>query len=258
MHISGGSSTNRVCPVDFFAHSNYTELALLEIGERDIFPHVGRNTRIGLNGARGEVYPLVTGTFGGVDFLHSVTGEVSDKLTQNEIDELEGTLNESKSSDTSILRGLLDMIPDGIFGGGTKPSQRVDEIQQNATTSQLQNVQVSPREPEEYTRYIQQIFEQIMPAIQFHDDVVKGISSGTEKIPLLPKVLDQLEEQLSTFVFSIIAPFIVPVIHQIRNELRTGSKRSSRAPRGSSTSSSATTAAPIRRTRCCPRITFPT
>ena len=28
-----------------------------------------------LEGARNEVYPLVTGTFGGVDFLHSVTGE---------------------------------------------------------------------------------------------------------------------------------------------------------------------------------------
>lgn len=60
---------------DYFAHSNYTELALIEMGERDIFPHVGRDTRISLNGARDEVYPIVTGTFGGVDFLHSVTGE---------------------------------------------------------------------------------------------------------------------------------------------------------------------------------------
>ena len=28
-----------------------------------------------IEGARGPVYPVVTGTFGGVDFLHSVTGE---------------------------------------------------------------------------------------------------------------------------------------------------------------------------------------
>lgn len=60
---------------DYFAHSNYTELALIEMGERDIFPHVGRNTMIRIPGARREVYPIVTGTFGGVDFLHSVTGE---------------------------------------------------------------------------------------------------------------------------------------------------------------------------------------
>jgi hypothetical protein len=62
-------------PADYFAHSNYTELALIELGERDIFPHVGRNTKLSIPGAREEVYPIITGTFGGVDFLHSVTGE---------------------------------------------------------------------------------------------------------------------------------------------------------------------------------------
>ncbi|KAK1970591.1 heterokaryon incompatibility protein Het-C [Colletotrichum sublineola] len=210
------------CLEDFFAHSNYCELALIEMGERDVFPHVGRDTRIRLNGARDEVYPIVTGTFGGVDFLHSVTGEVSDKLTQNEIEELEGTLQESKNNDTSILRNLLDMIPDGVFGGKHQ-SNRVDELQSNATSSQLQNMQVSPREPEEYTRYIQDIFRQIMPAIEFHDEILQGITEAVEKIPVLPKILEQLEEQLSKFVFSLIAPFIIPVISQIRNELRTGS-----------------------------------
>ncbi len=45
------------------------------MGERDVFPHVGRHTKMRLHGARGDVYPIVTGTFGGVDFLHSVTGE---------------------------------------------------------------------------------------------------------------------------------------------------------------------------------------
>ena len=63
--------------LDFLAHSNYTELALIEMGERDVFPHVGRDSRIQLEGANGAVYPIVTGTFGGVDFLHSVVGEGS-------------------------------------------------------------------------------------------------------------------------------------------------------------------------------------
>jgi hypothetical protein len=62
---------------DFLAHSNYTELALIEMGERDVFPHVGRRTGMRLQGARGDVYPLVTGTFGGVDFISSLCGEVS-------------------------------------------------------------------------------------------------------------------------------------------------------------------------------------
>lgn len=83
---------------------------------------------------------------------------------------------------------------------------------------------VSPRDPEEFTLYIQQAYQQVMPAIEFHDDIMKGISSAVEKIPVLPKIIEQLEEQLSKFVFSIISPFIVPLIHQIRNELRTGSQ----------------------------------
>ena len=87
------------------------------MGERDIFPHVGRRTQIRLQGARGEVYPLITGTFGGVDFLHSVMGEVSDKATQSEIEELEGTMQKDSRADTSQLQGLLDKIPSGIFGG---------------------------------------------------------------------------------------------------------------------------------------------
>jgi len=192
------------------------------MGERDVFPHVGRDTQIRLQGARGSVYPVVTGTFGGVDFLHSVTGEVSDKLTQNEINELEGTLQNSQNSDTSILRNLLDMIPDGIFGGGDK-KQQMDQIQSNAAASQMQNMRVSPREPEEYTRYVQDVFRQIMPAIEFHDEILQKVSEAIEKIPVLPKIIEQLEDQLSIFVFSVIAPFVVPVIQQIKNELRTGS-----------------------------------
>ena len=54
------------CLEDFAAHSNYTELALIELGERDTFPHVGRRTQINLQGAhQGSVFPIVTGTFGG-------------------------------------------------------------------------------------------------------------------------------------------------------------------------------------------------
>jgi hypothetical protein len=210
------------CLEDFFAHSNYCELALIELGERDVFPHVGRDTQIEIEGARGPVYPVVTGTFGGVDFLHSVTGEVSDKLTQNEIEELEGTLQQGANSDTSMLRDLLDKIPDGIFGDKHQ-SDRVDELQNSAAAAQMENTTVSPRDPEEFTQYIQNVFKQVMPAIEFHDDIMKGISTAMERIPVLPKIIEQLEEQLSVFIFSIIAPFIVPLIQQIRNELKTGS-----------------------------------
>lgn len=142
-------------------------------------------------------------------------------MTQNEIDELEGTLQESKNADTSMLRELLDKIPDGLFGG-KKQSNIIDDIQSDANAAQLQSMSVSPKDPEEFTVYVGQIYRQVMPAIEFHD-VMKSITNAVEKIPVLPKIIEQLEEQLTKFVFSIIAPMVVPLIHQIRNELRTGS-----------------------------------
>lgn len=205
---------------DYFAHSNYTELALIELGEQDIFPHVGRGTMMNIPGARQGVWPIVTGTFGGVDFLHSVTGELSDKMTQSEIEDLEGTLKQSSNTDTSMLRDLLDKIPDGLLGGDKK--SKVDDLEHNAQAAQMENMSVSPRDPEEFTVYVQGIFKQIMPAIQFHDDLLKDISAAIEKIPILPKIIEQLEEQLSMFVFQVIAPFVIPVIDQIKNELATG------------------------------------
>lgn len=124
------------CLEDYSAHSNYTELALIELGERNVFPHVGRRTQMQLQGARGPVYPLVTGTFGGVDFLHSVMGELSDKATQSEMQDLEGTIAQSKKQDTSLLKNLLNQIPSGILGGDDHAG-KADQLQANAQSQQM-------------------------------------------------------------------------------------------------------------------------
>ncbi|KAI0023793.1 Het-C-domain-containing protein [Xylariomycetidae sp. FL0641] len=211
------------CLEDFLAHSNYCELALIEMGERDVFPHVGSNTMMEIPGAQEPVWPCVTGTFGGVDFLHSVTGEVSDKMTQNEIQELENNLQQNANNDTSIIADLLDKIPAGVMGGDDK-KQKMDDISSNAANAQMETTTISPREPEEFTRYIQQVYAQIMPAIELHDQIMKDISEAIENIPILPQIIEQLEEQMSKWVFTIMAPFVVPIIQQVKNELSTGSE----------------------------------
>lgn len=121
------------------------------MGETETFPHVGRRTQIRLPGSQRPVYPLVTGTFGGVDFLHSVCGEFSDKATQSEIQELAGTMEEGSNSDTSLLKDLLSKLPSGLIGGGN-PSGKADELQANATAAQMQNMHITPKEPEAFTR----------------------------------------------------------------------------------------------------------
>lgn len=84
------------CLEDFGAHSNYTELVLREIGHSNVFPHVGVQTQIHLHGR--NVFPLTTGTFGGVDFFHSVLGEATDHFTQSEVDQMNTTLVDAISS----------------------------------------------------------------------------------------------------------------------------------------------------------------
>jgi len=212
------------CLEDYSAHSNYTELALIELGERDVFPHVGRACQIHIQGARHPVYPIVTGTFGGVDFLHSVTGEFDDKVTQSEIQELEGTLRnaQNQGENTSLIQDLLSKLPDGIFGGKDEAG-KAHELQTNAAQQQMASTRISPRKPEEWLQYVRNVQTQVYPILEWHDDIMKSIMETVEKVPILPDLIEQIQDQINMFVFSLLAPFVLPVIGQVKTELNTGS-----------------------------------
>lgn len=92
------------CLEDFGAHTNYTELVLRELGYHNVFAHVGTQAGITLNGK--HVMPLVTGTFGGVDFFHSVLGEATDHITQSEVDEV----------NTALMDAVQQNAPGGAHG----------------------------------------------------------------------------------------------------------------------------------------------
>jgi hypothetical protein len=109
------------CLEDFSAHSNYCELALRELGYRNVFPHCGRDSEIRIQGKK--IYPLVTGTFGAVDFLHSVIGEANDHFTQSEVDEVDIALknaegNRSGGGSSSGSRGFLGIGGSSSSSGG--------------------------------------------------------------------------------------------------------------------------------------------
>jgi Heterokaryon incompatibility protein Het-C len=198
------------------------ELALIEMGERNVFPHVGRQTQMRLPGVQYPVYPIITGTFGGVDFLHSVMGEFDDKATQSEIQQLENTMQSGSQGDASILKGLLNKIPSGFLGGGDQAG-KADELQANSNAARLQDMHVTPKRPEAITQQMLQIAKQIYPVLEFHDDIMRSITEAIESIPILPDLIEQLEDQINIFVFSLLAPFMIPVINQIKVELNQGS-----------------------------------
>ncbi|KAL8701093.1 MAG: hypothetical protein Q9224_000651, partial [Gallowayella concinna] len=150
-------------------------------------------------------------------------GEVSDKATQSEIEELEGTIqSQSGGNNTSILQDLLNQVPSGLFGGKDEAG-KANELQMNAQAAQMQNTHITPREPEAWTRQLEETQRQIYPILEWHDEMMQSITETIEKIPILPDLVEQLQEQLNVFVFGLLAPFVLPIINQVKTELNTGS-----------------------------------
>ena len=213
------------CLEDYAAHSNYTELSLIELGETEVFPHVGRDTKLRVENARERVYPIVTGTFGGVDFFHSVLGEVSDKAAQSEVQTLEGVISDSQggSPSQSFLQDLLSKIPDGLLSDKDDQANKMDGFKAKADNAKQHNENITPRKPEEWTRFLDDVQQQIFPVLEWHDGLIKAINEAIEKIPVLPDLIEQLQDQMNIFVFSILAPYVLPIIKQVKTELQTGS-----------------------------------
>ena len=121
-------------------------------------------------------------------------GEFSDKATQSEIQELQGTMENSQSQgeNQSLLQDLLNQVPSGLFGGKDQAG-KADELQANAQAAQMEHTHISPREPEAFTREVEQMRKEVYPVLEWHDEMVQSITEAIEKIPVLPALIEQLQ-----------------------------------------------------------------
>ena len=229
------------CLEDFGAHSNYCELALRELGYHQVFPHCGTQTEINIRGKR--IYPIVTGTFGAVDFLHSVIGEATDHFTQSEVDEVDVALKNAEGARSGTIstggdRGLFDgssstdfvsllsKLP-GVGQGFAAEAQDLREASeaqerenaQNATRAG--NVNIVPGMSADFDPV--KTAKRIYPILLFRDKIVKAISRGIAKIPGLEKIIEHISETLTAFVLGLLAPFIRPIINNVSKVLKDGS-----------------------------------
>ena len=129
---------------------------------------------------------------------------------------------QNSQQDDSILQDLLDKVPSGVFGDKNE-SGKASDLKANATAHQMQNTQISPRQPEQWLRYLTDAQAQIYPILEFHDDIMKSVTETIENIPILPDLIEQIQDQINVFVFSLLAPFVLPIINQVKTELNTGS-----------------------------------
>ncbi|KAK9317796.1 heterokaryon incompatibility protein Het-C-domain-containing protein [Lipomyces starkeyi] len=231
------------CLEDFSAHSNYVELTLRELGYENVFPHVGTQTSINLNGKR--VYPLITGTFGSLDFLHSLLGEAQDHLSQTEVEDLHESLDQGRNSTDSsdVLKGLLSKVPISIPSTALAPEDRYSSSRGldngDYSSSYYQEPQMTTNlgdeidrltaesrasAPNANTMNVEELIQKIYPFLAFRDKIMKAIDAALEKIPFLDALIDKISDALTVFVMGLIAPFVTPLIEGVVKQMQKGSQ----------------------------------
>lgn len=146
-------------------------------------------------------------------------GEFSDKATQSEIEQLEGTINNAayaQGGQHSIISDLLKKLP---IGGAADLDSQATALEEK---SKLQAEATQRGEPYGI-RNSEQLRTDIYPFLEWHDKIMMAINKALESIPGLTAIVEKLSEAVSIFVFSLIAPFLMPILHQVKLELSTGS-----------------------------------
>ncbi len=173
---------------------------------------------------------MVTGTFGGSDFVHSLLGEASDKLSSASISELNTKISTAQQQSHGSgggpfgsgggggaggnLMSLLGQIPNFGSGGGSSGFGNVSrDIEEVSRGPAVDPNQMSPQE----------MYQNLWRILSIRDRVMKGIESTMEKIPGLNSLVDAIGNALSVFIFSMIEPFAKPLIQQALSGLKTGS-----------------------------------
>ncbi|KAL1759591.1 heterokaryon incompatibility protein Het-C-domain-containing protein [Schizophyllum commune] len=196
---------------DFPAHSNFCELVLVSMGHGQVFTHVGDGVRVQAPNGR-HVAPLVTGTFGSSDFIHSLLGEATDHLSQASVTDLNHEMENAKQrsrdrsgpgggGDTSTLRELFSLLPDG---SGGELSRDMDSV------SGLRDGTANGKRPEDMSP--QELHAVLWKVLSFRDAVAKKISKTIEKIPGLGPLIEKIMDGISVFVFTTLEPFLKPLL----------------------------------------------
>ncbi|KAJ4485648.1 Het-C-domain-containing protein [Lentinula aciculospora] len=199
---------------DLLAHSNWCELSLRKMGHSEVFCHVGENTDI--DTPNGRAPPLVTGTFGSADFLHSLLGEATDHLSQASVTSLSQKMsdasNESNSSgNIENLRKIFSKLP---IGGSDEKMNEAEQLQQESKAYNFNPDDIAPPD----------VQKQLLEMLVWRDGVFRWITKKIEMIPGLSSLLDELTNALNAYVYTVIAPWLTPILTQATSVLGEGSK----------------------------------
>ncbi|KAH9486345.1 hypothetical protein JR316_0000409 [Psilocybe cubensis] len=197
---------------DLLAHSNWCELALRKMGHNQVFCHVG--DQVTVNTPNGHAPPLVTGTFGSADFLHSLLGEAGDKLSQASVTDLSQKIdNAAQSGNESKIIALKNIL--SKFGGGNDDKlNQGEKIQQETKAFDFNPDSIASPE----------IQKKLLDLLRWRDDVMRDIIKKIEMVPGLSNLLEELSNAMNEYVYTVLAPYLGPILTQATAVLDEGSK----------------------------------
>ncbi|KAK1218701.1 hypothetical protein PQX77_018600 [Marasmius sp. AFHP31] len=199
---------------DLLAHSNWCEIGLRKMGHSEVFCHVGEETDI--DTPNGRAPPLVTGTFGGADFMHSMLGEATDHISQASVTALNDKMAEAQGADAgSKISKIKDIL--GKFNIGGDTNEKLDQGEQLQQQSQGYNFDPNDVAPPE-------VQKQLLDLLKWRDSVFRDISKKIDMIPGLADLLDELTNALNAYVYTVLAPYLTPILTQATSALGEGSK----------------------------------
>ncbi|RDB28776.1 hypothetical protein Hypma_015984 [Hypsizygus marmoreus] len=197
---------------DLLAHSNWCEVALRKMGHEEVFCHVGDN--IIINTPSGPAPPLITGSFGGADFIHSLMGEATDKLSQASVTDLSQKMDQASKDegvDVAKLKEILGQLP---IGGGDEKMDQGEQIHEQAKAYHFDPDNVAPPE----------VQQQMLSLLKWRDDVYRDVLKRIEMVPGLEDLLEQLTNALNAYVYTVLSPYVAPILQQATGVLGEGSK----------------------------------
>ncbi|ELU39862.1 heterokaryon incompatibility protein HET-C [Rhizoctonia solani AG-1 IA] len=181
---------------DLLAHSNWCELGLLKMGHSEVFCHVGDNgalfyniqklrlkyNPVKVNSPNGPVPPLITGTFGSADFMHSMLGEATDEASVSDLSKKMSELKNQDQSESPIakLRAILGRIPSG---GDQQQGAMEQGDQIRAKAFDFNPDDVAPEE----------VQQRLLEILKWHDQVMRDITKPWLS-PILQNATGALQE----------------------------------------------------------------
>lgn len=230
---------------DFSAHSNYIELCLHEMGEKDVFLFVGDKCRISVpfRDSDRKVAPLVTGTFGMLDIFQSFLGEADDMAilqSKGSLDQIENVKGYGRAAFEQLfnaIKAAVSALPDfspedndnnavmeqlesvnDIFNSWKSTSETASNDSSDNDSRNKTNPEGDKSGGVDPTL----LWQALEPVFSFHDRIKKWLQGGPEDDNSKPSPKDNSEigELTDQFVFQVVATVIESSVKELRDTLR--------------------------------------